>query len=431
MGELGMSNSQHVIMPSEPAQELSRSIGFPQSACAHSKPQDIGVRTPASKPTAAAKHLKKRPKGRWFVTVVIGSLIGFVAINLWNELGKYQAYGELQGTVVRVSPVVAGRVHSTSIQEGDCVQAGQLLAKIDVRELRVERRRMNNELQIAISNLEVRLAEVQARTRQIQSDQFDRQIEYYKLLGEYHAKRSQLEELASNFNSNELLRESRSVAEIDYIAAKAAFEGQKAQVNDLADAVKAIEPALKLSTPEDINDLLRVEQSRMAALKMELAEVDQLIEASEIRAPFAGRILKKLCNAGEYVEPHRPVVELLQTDSVESVIYMPQHRANLLEVGDEIRLLVAPLHEAKYFRVHRISPEILPPPQSLQSNYRAFKGTVRVHATPITSSETALGSDLSNWLGAEVALPRFGYRAPRVNEANLELGLLWQPRRGM
>ncbi len=403
--------------------EIGSSIGFPKSGGATSQHATASehARLPTTSPAAP---LKKRPKGRWFVTLVIGSLLAFVALNLWNELVRFQAYGELQGVVVHLSPTVSGRVNSTAVEEGDSVQAGQLLAVIDVRELRTERRRMNNELQIALSNLEVRMAEVQSRTRQFQSDQFNRQIEYYKLLGEYHAKRAQLQELETNFATNESLRQSQSISEMEYIAAKAAFESLKVHVDDLAVAVQAIEPALVLALPDDMNELLRAEHSRIAALKTELAEIDQLIEASEVRAPFDGKILKRKCHVGEYVEPNKPVIELLRTDSMEAVVYMPQYRANLLQVGDEIRVMVAPLHAHRHFRVSRISPEILPPPQSLQANYRAYKGTVRVHARPVDlPGMQGTLEELSGWLGAEIGLPRFNYRGLRPDEQTTQVGL--------
>jgi len=55
--------------------------------------------------------------------------------------------------------------------------------------------------------------------------------------------------------------------------------------------------------------------------------------------------------------------------------------------------------------VQRISPELVPPPQSLRANYRAFKGSVRVRAIPIDSA-----NELFRWVGAKLALPRISYR---------------------
>ncbi len=87
------------------------------------------------------------------------------------------------------------------------------------------------------------------------------------------------------------------------------------------------------------------------------------------------------------------------------MVYLPQQQANLLSIGDSIQLVVTPLAVEQTFRVERISPELVPPPQSLRANYRAFKGLVRVRAVPVDSA-----SDLSRWIGAELALPRFAYR---------------------
>lgn len=397
--------------------EKSRSVGFPRSVAASVESAAAASVRTSLRPThsASSAPLSKRAKGRWFVSVVLCSLLGFVGYNLWNELIQFQAYGELKGEVIRLSTIVPGRISSVEAREGDHVSAGQLLATIDVRELKLERRRLNSELQIAIANLQVRMVEVQATNRRLEADQIDRCIEYYKLLGEYHVKRSQLEELANSFESNRALRDSNSIAEADYVASKAAYEGLQAQVEDLSKATRSVEPILGSTKTDGVASLLQAEQSRIDALKLELDDVDLLIEASQVRAPLAGRILKRLCNVGEYVQPHAPVFELLEAESVEAVLYMPQHCANLLNKGDNISLRVTPLHASRSFTVHRISPEIVPPPAALQSNYRAFKGLVRVHARPEPTSADARpdtsgdASDLSQWLGAEVALPRFFY----------------------
>jgi multidrug efflux pump subunit AcrA (membrane-fusion protein) len=243
------------------------------------------------------------------------------------------------------------------------------------------------------------------------AEKMDRQAEYYKLLSEFHDKQAKLEEMSKTFEIHQKLRSSNSVSEVEYLASKFACEGLKKQNDDLRAAIATLEPSLL--PVDNANEILKPEQIRILEIQSELADAESLLDASRIVAPVAGRIIKRKCNAGEYVDPNVPIVELLQAGSAEGVVYLPQQSASLLKVDDTIELIVVPLGARQVFRVHRISPELVPPPQALRASYRAFKGLVRVHAVPIqvqSPNSAESPSDLSSWIGAELALPRFFFR---------------------
>ena len=351
------------------------------------------------------------------MSCVLLSLLGFIALSFWKEFGRYQAYGEIEGTVIRLSAFAPGRIASIVVDEGDLVRAGDVLAVVDAHELQMNMRRLKSDLQIALSNLRVRMAELSERSRLTFAERVDRRVDYHRILGELHLKQARLKELKITFANNESLRASNAVSDTEYIASKSAFEGLQSEIADLQSAVAVLEAEVN-SDPEDhVNELLQAEQARIVDIQSELDAVESMINASDVIAPVDGRIVKRHCHAGEFVDPKQPIVELLQTNSVEAVVYLPQPRANLLSVGESIQLVVAPLGEQQAFRVSCISPELVPPPQSLQANYRAFKGLVRVRAVPVDSS-----NDLSRWMGAELALPRFGYRTPDNTSLLTRLG---------
>jgi multidrug resistance efflux pump len=273
-------------------------------------------------------------------------------------------------------------------------------------------RRLKSDLQIALSNLRVRMAEISERNRDSISDRIDRRVDYHRLVGEFHTKQARLEELNNTFATNESLRGGNAISDAEYVASKAAYEGLRAEIADLQAAIGVLEPEVNATEVDNVKELLQAEQARILDIQSELVEIESLIHSAQIVAPVDGRIVKRHCHAGEYVDSREPIVELLQSGSIEAVVYLPQHHASLLAINDEVQLVVTPLGEKQTFRVRRISPELVPPPQSLQANYRAFKGLVRVRAEPIDSA-----NDLSRWVGAELALPRFAFRAPTYSES--------------
>lgn len=399
-----------------PPLEKARSIGFPKSVSTLG--DSSNARNPSPSPTVNNKSspLKKQAKGRWFISCLICSFLGFITYSLWNELGRYQAYGEIEGTVIHIAPIAAGRIASVDVHEGDFVEAGQLLAVVDALELQMSLRKIRGELQIALSNLSVRMAEVRERNYERIAERIDRRAEYFKLLSDFHDKQAKLEEFSKSFEAYQSLRRSNSISEAEYLTSKSAHDGLKLQIDDLQSAISTLEPVVTSSVAEHADEFLQTEQSRVLEMQSELAEVQSLLDASRIVAPVAGRIIKRNCHAGEYVDPSQPMIELLQAGSVEGIVYLPQHRAKVLKAGDTIALVVVPMGKRQVFRVERISPELSPPPRALQSSYRAFRGLARVHAVPIDeSSEKSTrymnpASDLSSWIGAELALPRFFFR---------------------
>ncbi len=397
-----------------PPLDKARSVGFPKSNSTLGDSSSLRCTTPSRIGIAKPVQLKKQAKGRWFISCVIFSFVGFISYSLWNEFGRYQAYGEIEGTVIQVAPIAAGRISTVEVKEGDFVQQGQLLAVVDTRELQMNMRKIRSELQLALSNLSVRMAEVRERKQVHLEEKMDRRAEYFKLLSDFHDKQAKLDEASTTFESYQISRRTNTVSEAEYLASKFIYEGLKRQLDDLRAAIAALEPSLLPMDPA--NELLTPEQSRILDIQSVLADVESLVDASRILAPVAGRIIKRKCNAGEYVDPSQPVVELLQAGSVEGVVYLPQQSAGLLKVDDTIELIVVPLGAKQAFRVHRISPELAAPPQALRSSYRAFKGLVRVHVVPIQVSQSPNSpesqADLSSWIGAELALPRFFFRVP-------------------
>ncbi|MEQ1830981.1 MAG: HlyD family efflux transporter periplasmic adaptor subunit [Pirellula sp.] len=410
--------------------EKDRSVGFPRSKSALSDSSNTRLGAPPSTGMPKPAPLKKQAKGRWFISSIIFSFLGFIAYVLWSELGQYQAYGEIEGVVIQVAPSTAGRVVTVNANEGEIVPAGKVLAVVDSIELQINLRRVRSELQLALSSLNVRMAEVRERGQQRAAEQVDRRAEYFKLLGDFHDKQARMEEASKTLENHHILRSSNSVSEAEFLAAKSIHESLELQIEDLRSAIASLEPLVKSMPDEHVDELVQAEQSRVFGIQSEITGIESLLEASSIVAPVAGRILKRKCNVGEHVDPSQPMFELLQSGSVEGIVYLPQHRATLLSIGDTISLVVVPFGKRQAFRVERLSPELSTPPTAIQSNYRAHKGLVRVHTISLdvppggpskSSAHSKDSPDLSTWIGAELALPRFFFRVGSMHYSNRPL----------
>ena len=350
--------------------------------------------------------MRNRGKGRWFVTLVMGSLFVFLGNLLWNEFAKFRAYGEVRGCIIDISPLTDGTLLQTFVVEGEYVEAGQLLSRLDDYELRRERIRLRKDIQLAYANLRVRLAETQNLKRHAISDQTDKQVEYFRLLGEYHANTSRLEELKRVYETNQKLDADSVISESDLLASKSAVEVQQAMLSDMQSAIQTLKSSLTQLSKDSFSELIEAEMSRIEPIEHGLQEIEEISRASEIRAPVAGKILRRTKRDGEYVRKSDVVFTLLEEASTEAVVFLPQQDGRLLNPGDEIRLFVNTLGETHTFRVDRVASNLVPPPVAIRAGYRANKVLVEVHSKP-THADFEL--ELSSWIGSEVALPRFGY----------------------
>jgi multidrug efflux pump subunit AcrA (membrane-fusion protein) len=133
-------HSEVPVHPLTPADALRSSFGFPQ-------------RMAVPGPGVSRPPAPKRPKGRWFVGLVLLGACGFAAYMGWDTFFRYQAYGTVEGRVIQVPPPWDGVIRYVHVREGDRVRQGQLLVTVDNVELRQREVQLTNQLQVAQAEL--------------------------------------------------------------------------------------------------------------------------------------------------------------------------------------------------------------------------------------------------------------------------------------
>lgn len=387
-----------------------RAIGFPRSPS--ETPPQAGTKDPkpSAPPNRAAAHpkpLPKRPKGRWFVTTVILSIVLFVVRTVWCEFLAYQAFGEIEGRVLALSPIASGTLTAIHVRDGEYVQAGQLLAFLENHDLERERLKLRGDMAIALAGLQVKLAEVESFQQGRASESLEREAEYYKRLGELHTKQSRLAELKHTYEQNLRLRESNAISENEAFVVQTSYEGLTAEITDLESSLQKLRASLIDADQLNSSSLVNAELARLRALQADFEKVSTLETAGEIRAPAAGRIIRRAHFTGEYVRPADVVFELLEEGSLAAVLYVAQACGDQFQPGKTIELVVQPHAERQSFVVSRVGDRMAHPPVSISRYYRTNQSLLPVYAVPTTQTLTSSGGGKLAWLGAEVALPTF------------------------
>jgi RND family efflux transporter MFP subunit len=127
---------------------------------------------------------------------------------------------------------------------------------------------------------------------------------------------------------------------------KAAVAKLSAQVRfDRAQAARMLElMEKKVVSKAGVDQATSTRDANEAALKQAeagLKKSQYQLEHSEIRAPFSGRVVSRLINAGEYASPGKEVVRLVDLDAIEIATQVPiasmQHLKEGLRVTSEVQ----------------------------------------------------------------------------------------------
>ena len=213
--------------------------------------------------------------------------------------GIAETNGRIEATQVDVAAKYAGRLSEVSVEEGDSVTAGQVVARISAPEyeaqlrgaqsevLRAEQAKAQAEALIAQRNADVQLAQVELNRTET-------------LVKNGHATRQALDQRSSTY---------------------------AAAMGNLRAAVAQREQA---------NFAIRTAEAEVERLKSVLADLD-------LRAPRTGRVQYKLARAGEVVASGARVLTILDLSDVYMTIFLPAAQAGRLAVGDQARIVLDPL----------------------------------------------------------------------------------------
>lgn len=251
--------------------------------------------------------------------VVVIAVIGFLFMNRPENYIE----GQVEGTTIRISGKLPGRVVEFYAQEGDTVHAGDTLAHIHSSV--VEARLGQAEAMHLAAEAQNKKVDAGTRTQIIQAAaELLAQAEAAVTITEktYH----RMENL---YNGGVISEQKRDEAKAAYDAAVAA-RGAAASQLSLAKAGAQSED--KVSA-----------QALANAAQGSVNEVEALLEDSYLVAPTDGTIDQIYPEEGELVSMGAPVMSLLKHDNRYVVFNVREERLNDLTMGKEISVMIPAL----------------------------------------------------------------------------------------
>lgn len=258
---------------------------------------------------------------RWLIGIfIIAGVAGLLFYLFFGNQHVEHPYikisGNIETTEVDVGFKISGRIVNLSVKEGDWVEKGNIIAKLDDEDLR-----QRLELaQAALKSSQARLAKLLAGSRPEEIREAEANLDQAKI--DLDNKKTQYERMKSLFDGKVIPQETLENTEARYKIAKAVLE----RAREIYQLVK------EGPRKEDIEDArAQVEQAR-AQLKLSETQLSYTV----LNSPMSGVVLVKSGEAGEVVNPGTPILTLADIQNVWLKAYIPETELSRVKWGQEV-----------------------------------------------------------------------------------------------
>ncbi len=210
------------------------------------------------------------------------------------------------------------RLESANVDDGDRVHAGQVLATIDQRQLK------NQLIQLKASRSQQAavLAELKAGPRK--ETVAAARAELASIAADVDLQKATLKRVEDLFQ-----REATSAQAID--EARLAWQAAAAQKDAAARKLDELEAGTRM-------EKVAAQEALVAGIDSQLKQLQLDISDSQLTAPFAGTIVKRMADEGDFLNSQQPVFELIESDQLEARVGVPTALLDQLTKTDYVVL---------------------------------------------------------------------------------------------
>jgi multidrug efflux pump subunit AcrA (membrane-fusion protein) len=232
-----------------------------------------------------------------------------------------------------VAPKIAGKVADIGVNVGDFVTQGDLIAKIDERDAKLELATAQAEVKQAVAA--VRQAE--ARLGLGPNGKFNASSipEVRAANANYQLALAELKQAEANEKRYRDLVETGDVALIAYEQFRTTRDTARAKANNAKEQLDAT-----ANTARQNNEAIRSAEANVEAAQTQVATAQQAIVDTVIRAPFAGYISERQVAVGEFVSTATVIVTLLRTNPIKIQIQVAEADVPTVSIGRGVSIEV-------------------------------------------------------------------------------------------
>jgi HlyD family secretion protein len=267
---------------------------------------------------------------RGFVAALAIILAGF-GYYAWQLIGSSglppgiaSGNGRIEAVEIDISTKIAGRIKTIEVREGDLVQAGQVLARMDTAQLDAQLRQAKAQLQRATIGIDTARSLVEQR-----------EAERTAAVAVADQRRAELDAAQSKLARSEKLAQKDIVSQQVLDDDKAAARGATAALAAAQAQIAATEAAIGAAKALVVDAGAAVD-----AAQATIESINADIDDSVLRSPRDGRVQYRVAEPGEVLSAGGRVLNLVDLGDVYMTFFLPTEQAGQIAIGSPVRLVL-------------------------------------------------------------------------------------------
>jgi HlyD family secretion protein len=255
---------------------------------------------------------------RALLVLVVAAVAVWLVLRGRGDVTGVTASGTVEATDADLGFQVAGRVLEISVAEGDAVAAGDVLARLDARELEAA-------LEVAraqVAAAEARLTELERGARPQEVVAAEAGVRAAATRAE--EARSELERAASLFAGGAISRQALDRTEAALEVATATLEQAEEQLALVREGPRA--------------ESIQAQRAAVAQARASVARAEAALDFAAITAPFDGIVSLRHREPGEIITPGAPVLTILDPSDRWVRIYVREDQMGLVRLGQPAQI---------------------------------------------------------------------------------------------
>jgi HlyD family secretion protein len=283
--------------------------------------------------------------------------------------------GHVEATEVQIAPEVGGRIVELRVQEGDRVARGDLIARLDTRDIELQIERARTERVTAAAQL--RLLEAGSRAEEIRRAQAQADASS----AEVAAAAAELKSAETDLARFETLLSANAGSQKQRDDARARVDVARERERAARDRVRAAGEEVARLQAGARREELDVARARIRSAEAQIAVLEKSLGDANVTAPVAGVVTQTLADAGEIVPPRAPIVVVTDLDNAWANLFVPEPMVPRVKLGQPATVLTDAGGEGMPGKVSYVSPRAEFTPRNVQTADERSRLVYRIKVT--------------------------------------------------
>ena len=291
------------------------------------------------------------------VGIIVVIIIAILLVNHFRNKkddGALSLSGNVEVTETNVGFKLPGRVMELTVDEGQQVNVGQLIARID-----------NAELASVVMQNKASLQEAMTRLAELRAGSRVQEIE--RARASVNAQAADLDKAKKDYERADILYKNGAISASQFEAAQNAYNTRAAQL-------KSAQETLSLVREGPRKEDIQAAEHRVQQVKAMVNASEERLKDTVLLAPISGVILRKNVELGETLSSGTPVFTIGDLENPWVKVYVKENRLGQVKLGQKADVKVDSFKDKTYDgTVTFISSEAEFTPKNVQTEEERVK----------------------------------------------------------